>query len=395
MHYAAANDKGDIPVDFQFDTDQTDLRAAIRQFLAAKVGPIVEQHERAKTFPFEVLGDLASFGYLGGYLPEKHGGLGISRVTWAMMMEELGYCWPSLRTMVSITNGPIERLAQVGTRAQQERYLAPLLRGEGKVFTAITEPDAGSDVSSISTRAELQGDEWILTGQKLWITGGAFADWGTVLARTFSPTCDGGLSTFIVDRRETPFPVRAVETMVLQSTGTAELSFDAVRLPKENLLGPEGTALKGTLSFVGPARINVAMGAVGAAQRAYELSVEYAKTRHQFGRPIASFQLVQRHIVQMRMKIDAARALCYGAAAALDRGEPARLETSIAKLYATQAAHEVADAAVAVHGGLGYACEYPIERLFRDTRGSSIPEGTPEIQTLIAGRELLGISAIR
>lgn len=382
-------------MDHQLTTEQSDLRSAIRQYLSAKVAPIVEQHERARTFPFEVLRDLAQFGYLGGYLPESEGGLGISRVTWAMMMEELGYCWPSLRTMVSISNGPIERLAQVGTPAQQERYLAPALRGEEKVFTAISEPDAGSDVSSITTRAELDGDHWSLTGQKLWITGGAFADWGTVLAKTYSPTCDGGLSTFLIDRRETPFPVSKVDTMVLQSTGTAEIAFDRVRVPRENLLGPEGSALRGTLAFIGPARINVAMGAVGAAQRAYELSLEYAKTRHQFGRPIGSFQLIQQKIVQMRMKVDAARALCYSAAAALDRGEPARLETSIAKLYATQAAHEVADAAVAVHGGIGYSTEYPVERLFRDTRGGSIPEGTPEIQTLIAGRELLGISAIR
>lgn len=382
-------------MDHQLTTEQSDLRSAIRQYLSAKVAPIVEQHERARSFPFDVLRDLAQFGYLGGYLPESEGGLGISRVTWAMMMEELGYCWPSLRTMVSISNGPIERLAQVGTPAQQHRYLTPALRGTEKVFTAISEPDAGSDVSSVSTRAELQGDQWVLTGQKLWITGGAFADWGTVLAKTYSPTCDGGLSTFLVDRRETPFPVSKVDTMVLQSTGTAELAFDHVRLPRENLLGAEGSALKGTLAFIGPARINVAMGAVGAAQRAYELSVEYAKNRHQFGRPIGSFQLIQQKIVQMRMKVDAARALCYSAAAALDRGEPARLETSIAKLYATQAAHEVADAAVAVHGGIGYSTEYPIERLFRDTRGGSIPEGTPEIQTLIAGRELLGISAIR
>lgn len=382
-------------MDHQLTTEQSDLRSAIRQYLSAKVAPIVEQHERARSFPFDMLRDLAQFGYLGGYLPESEGGLGISRVTWAMMMEELGYCWPSLRTMVSISNGPIERLAQVGTPAQQHRYLTPALRGTEKVFTAISEPDAGSDVSSVSTRAELQGDQWVLTGQKLWITGGAFADWGTVLAKTYSPTCDGGLSTFLVDRRETPFPVSKVDTMVLQSTGTAELAFDHVRLPRENLLGAEGSALKGTLAFIGPARINVAMGAVGAAQRAYELSVEYAKNRHQFGRPIGSFQLIQQKIVQMRMKVDAARALCYSAAAALDRGEPARLETSIAKLYATQAAHEVADAAVAVHGGIGYSTEYPIERLFRDTRGGSIPEGTPEIQTLIAGRELLGISAIR
>ena len=382
-------------MDFQLDTEQTELRTAIRRFLANEVAPLVEQHERAQTFPYEVLPRLAPFGYFGGYLPEEEGGFGISRVTWAMMMEELAYCWPSLRTIVSISNGPIERLALVGTAAQKEQYLAPLLRGEAKVFNGISEPDAGSDVSSISTRAELVGDEWVITGQKLWITGGLFADWGTVLAKTYSPTSNGELSSFIVDRRETPFPVSKVGTMVLQSTGTSEMAFDGLRIPRENLLGPEGSALKGTLAFIGAARINVAMGAVGAAQKAYELSVEYAKTRHQFGRPIGSFQLIQQKIVEMRMKVDAARALCYAAAGALDRGESGKVETSIAKLYATQAAHEVADAAVAVHGGLGYATEYPIERLFRDTRGGSIPEGTPEIQTLIIGRELLGISALR
>jgi len=382
-------------MNFPLDAEQSELRTTIRKFLATEVAPLVESHERAGTFPFEVLRGLAPFGYLGGYLPEEQGGMGISRVTWAMMMEELGYCWPSLRTMVNITNGPIERLAQVGTPAQRERYLAPLLKGDGKVFNGFTEPDAGSDISSITTKAELQGDEWVLSGRKLWITGGVFADWGTVLARTFSPTCDGAMSTFLVDRRETPFEVSKVDTMVLRSSGTAELAFDEVRLPKANLIGTEGSAFEDTLAFIGAARLNVAMGAVGAAQRAYELSLEYAKTRHQFGRPIGSFQLVQQKIVRMRMKIDAARALCYNAAAALDRGEQARLETSLAKLYATEVAHEVADDAVAVHGAIGYATEYPIERLFRDTRGASIPEGTPEVQTLIAGRELLGISALR
>ncbi|WZH51004.1 MAG: acyl-CoA dehydrogenase family protein [Nocardioides alkalitolerans] len=382
-------------MDHQLTTEQTELRAAIRRYLAKEVAPLVEEHERAQTFPYEVLEGLAPFGYLGGYLPEEHGGLGISRVTWAMMMEELAYCWPSLRTIVSITNGPIERLAQVGTPEQKETYLAPLLEGRAKVFNGISEPGAGSDVSSVATRAELVGDEWVLTGQKLWITGGLFGDWGTVLARTYSPTCDGALSTFLVDRRATPFAVSKVETMVLRSTGTSEMAFDGLHIPRENLLGEEGTALKGTLAFIGAARINVAMGAVGAAQRAYELAVDYAKTRHQFGKPIGSFQLIQQKIVEMRMKVDAARALCYSAAAALDRGELAKVETSIAKLYATQAAHEVADAALAVHGGIGYATEYPIERLFRDTRGGSIPEGTPEIQTLIVGRELLGISALR
>ncbi|WP_113703712.1 acyl-CoA dehydrogenase family protein [Nonomuraea lactucae] len=382
-------------MDFDLTEEQTELRATIRRYLAAEVEPLVEEHERAGTFPFEVMPVLAEFGYLGGWLPEEDGGLGISRVTWAMMIEELGYTWPSLRTMINISNGPIQRLATDATPEQKARYLKPLLAGEARVFNGITEPETGSNVAEIRTRAELDGDSWVINGRKLWITGGAWGDFGTIVARTHSPTCDGGLSLFLVDRSESPFEVRKVDTMVLRSTGTAELGFDDVRIPRANLIGAEGEALKSTLAGLGVARVNVAMGAVGAAQRAFDLALEHAKTRRQFGRPIGSFQLVQRHLVEMRMRVDAARALGYAAAAALDKGRPAKLEGSIAKLYATAAAHEVADMALQIHGGLGYATGFPIERIFRDTRSGTILEGTSEIQTLIIGRELTGLSAIK
>jgi alkylation response protein AidB-like acyl-CoA dehydrogenase len=382
-------------MDFDLTEEQRELRDAIRRYLAAEVEPLVEEHEAAGTFPYELLPGLARFGYLGGWLPEEQGGLGISRVTWAMMIEQLGYTWPSLRTMVNISNGPIQRIAAHGTPEQKKRYLEPLLAGRARVFNGITEPEVGSNVAEIRTRAELDGDSWVLTGRKLWITGGAWGEYGTVVARTYSPTCDGGLSLFLVDRAESPFEVRKVDTMVLRSTGTAELGFHGVRIPKANLLGKEGHGLKATLAGLGVARVNVAMGAVGAAQRAFDLALEHAKTRTQFGRPIGSFQLVQRHLVEMRTRIDAARALTYAAAAALDKGRPAKLEGSIAKLYATEAAHQVADLALQIHGGLGYATGHPIERIFRDTRGGTIPEGTSEIQTLIIGRELTGLSAIK
>jgi alkylation response protein AidB-like acyl-CoA dehydrogenase len=183
--------------------------------------------------------------------------------------------------------------------------------------------------------------------------------------------------------------------MVLRSTGTAELGFDNVRVPRANLLGEEGDALKRMLVGLDGARVNIAMGAVGAAQSALDLSIEYARTRTQFGKPIGSFQLVQKLIVDMKVRVEAARALGLRAAAALDaRDKDARMACSIAKLYATEAAHEVASMALQVHGGLGYASDYPMERIFRDTRGGTIPEGTTEVQTLIVGRELLGISAI-
>lgn len=381
-------------MDFDLSPEQLELRASIRRYLETEVAPTIDAHERAGTFPYEVLQGLRQFGYLGGWLPEELGGLGMSRVTWAMMIEELGYWWPSLRTMVNICNGPIERIARYGSEEHKRRYLQPLLAGTARPFNGYTEPDVGSNVAGVRTKAVLDGDSWVLEGRKAWITGGAWAEFGIVLARTYSPTCGGDLSLFLVDKAESPFEARPQETMVLRSTGTAELLFDGVRVPRENLLGPEGKALKAALTGLGAARVNVAMGAVGAAQRAFDLALDYARTREQFGQPIGHYQLVQKHLVDMKVRIEAARALGYLAADALDKGRPGRLEGSIAKLYATEAAHEVADMALQVHGASGYASDYPIERIFRDTRGGTIPEGTTEMQILIIGRELLGMSAI-
>lgn len=374
--------------------EQEALRDSIRRFMQAEVVPIVTQHEKARTFPFDLMPKLAELGYLGGNLPEEEGGHGIDMPTWAMMMEELGYHWLSLRTIVNITNGSIKRLAAHGTPAQKEKYLKPLMAGRLKACTGLTEPNTGSNIAGIQTRAELVGDEWVINGRKLWITNGCDADFVMVVARSFSPTCEGKLSTYIVERALANYDVRKLDTMVLRCTGTAELGFTDVRIPKENLVGVEGAALSGTLKGLDAARLNIAMGAVGAAQAALDLSTDYARQREQFGRPIGSFQLVQKHIVDMTVRVEAARALGMRAAHALQAGKDVRQACSIAKLYATEAAHEVANMALQVHGGLGYSEEYPIERIFRDTRGGMIPEGTTEIQTLIAGREILGMNAI-
>lgn len=374
--------------------EQIALRDNIRRFMRAEVVPLIDRHETERSFPFELLPKLAQFGYLGGTLSEADGGMGLDYVTWAMLMEEAGYHWLSLRTICNITNGSINRLATHGSPDQKARFLTPALRGELKVCTGLTEPETGSNIAGIQMRAELKGAHWVLNGRKLWITNGAFADVAMVVARTFSPDCDGALSTFIVERSVSPYDVRRLDTMVLRSTGTAELGFNDVKIPKDNIVGAEGKALAGTLKGLDAARLNIAMGAVGAAQAALDLSIEYVKTRQQFGRLIGSFQLVQKHIVDMTVRVEAARALGLRAAHALQRGQDVRQACSIAKLYATEAAHEVASMALQVHGGSGYSTELPIERIFRDTRGGMIPEGTTEIQTLIIGREILGISAI-
>jgi alkylation response protein AidB-like acyl-CoA dehydrogenase len=376
------------------DDEQRMLKENVDRWLAANVTPLIPRHAAESTFPFEILDGLKDFGYLGGRIPESDGGFDLSYTTWGMLMESAGYCWGSLRTIVNITNGTIQKLSRFGTPEQKARWLKPLLNNEIKTCTGLSEPNVGSNVRGIETRADLKDGNYVLNGRKLWITNGINADICLVVARTYSPDCDGDLSAFVVEKGTPGFSAKRVSKMTLRPTGTSELEFDNVTIPAENRIGDEGTALSGTLAGLNTARVNIAMGAVGQAQAALDLSVEYARTRKQFGKPIGEFQLIQKHIVDMTIRVKAARALAYTAAARLDAGEEAREDCSIAKLYATQAAFEVADMALQVHGGLGYATDYPIERIFRDTRGGMIPEGTSEIQTLIAGREILGLNAI-
>lgn len=254
------------------DAEQELLRDSIRRFMRSEVAPLIAKHDVEKTFPFEILKELAQFGYIGGRLPEAEGGMGMDALTWAMLMEEAGYAWLSLRTMLNITNGSIHKIAAEGTPEQKQRFLLPLLACERRCFTAISEPGTGSNIAQIQTRADRQGEHYVLNGRKLWISNGAFADFGVVVARTFSPDCQGQLSTFLVEREVSPYDVRRVDTMVLRSTGTAELHFDNVKVPCANLIGEEGSALKRMLTGLDGARMNIAMGAVGAAQAALDLS---------------------------------------------------------------------------------------------------------------------------
>lgn len=374
--------------------EQETLRANLRRHLRENVAPHIQAAEREHVIAQDILIGLSDFGCIGGTLPESAGGYGLDYVTWAVIMEELGYSWGSLRTIVNVINTFLRLVNRNGTPWHHERFAVPVLAGEKKICLALSEPDFGSDIAGVQTRADDQGDHYRINGSKLWITNGVNSDYIALLARTFSPTCDGELSLFIVDRAESPVPAKLVDKMVLKASGTSELTFADVRVPKVNLLGTEGTGLKSVLIGLNFGRLNIAMGAAGASQAALDLSIEYAKNRKQFGRAIGSFQLVQKHIVDMLVRTEAARALGYRAAEALDRGESARVDCSVAKLYATEAAQEVARIALLVHGGLGYTTEYPIERIFRDCIGNAIPEGTPDMQTLIIGREVLGISAL-
>ncbi|QYY29019.1 acyl-CoA dehydrogenase [Cupriavidus pinatubonensis] len=375
------------------DAEQRLLRDNIRRYLKETFTPHIRQAERDKRFPHELMTGLIDFGYFGGVLPEADGGLGLDYLTWAVMMEEAGYCWLSLRILINGLNIVSGIINAYGTEVQKERFVRPLLRNERKPFVSISEPDVGSNVAEVKTRADKKGDRYVLNGSKLWVTNGMFADFGIVVARTYSETCNGELSLFLVERDVTKYTAEPVDVMFTRSTGTAAFTFENAEIPAANLIGVEGQGLRQILIGLNFGRLNVAMGAVGAAQCALDLSVDYALQRKQFGRQIGSFQLIQKHIVDMTMRVQASRSLGYRAARSMQNGT-SRTECSIAKLYATEAAFEVSNLALQVHGGIGYATEYPIERIFRDTRGGMIPEGTTEIQTLIIAREILGISAL-
>jgi alkylation response protein AidB-like acyl-CoA dehydrogenase len=377
------------------DSDQISLRDSMRKYLAKEVEPQILACERDHAIPLDIVRGLIRFGCQGGQLPEADGGLDVDYITWSMMMEELGYAWGSLRTTLSITNAYLRLVSNHGTPSQKEQFLAPAMAGEKHVANALSEAHGASDPSAILTKAEDKGDHYLLNGEKIWITNGHASELLVVLARTFSPTCDGKPSFFLLDRKESPYETRIIDKMVVKASGTSAVSLVDIKVPKANLLGKEGDALKTALTSINNAKLNMAMGSTGLAQRALDMSIDYAKTRVVFGKPIGANQLIQKHIVDMAVRTHACRALGYQAAAALQKGLPARMECSMAKLYATGAAHEVAEMALAVHGGMGYACDFPIERIYRDTAGATIPDGTPEIQTLIAGREILGISAIR
>ncbi len=381
--------------DDELSPEQQLLRETVARFFEREVTPTVAGFEQRGEFDWTLPARIAEFGFLGGFLPESEGGYGMSALDYTVLMEEAGYCWHSLRAILNTMNMAILLLSKLGTPEQKEKYLKPLMAGKQKVWVGITEPDHGSNVAGMETKARLEGDHYLVNGTKLWITNGAIGDIGILMAKVPAGK-DGepeGITAFIVDKTQTEYAARRVKTMILHATVTSELSFADARVPAGNVLGKVGDGLRNILQALSFGRLSVASGAVGASQAAFDLSVDYVKTRKQFGKPIGSYQLVQRMIVEMRVRTDASRQLCRRAARAVDRGLPGRMECSIAKLYAAQAAHEVADYALQVHGGMGYSEDYPIERIFRDTRGAIIPEGTTEIQTLIIGRELLGLSA--
>lgn len=378
-------------MEVELNQEQRIIKDSVRKFLTKEIAPLVEEYEtERKHITKDIIKKLEDYGYASGLVPEDQGGLGLDYLTYGLMVEELSRIWASLRTLVTSSALATKLLSRVGTAAQREKFLPRLMAMDELACFALTEPNVGSDTRALETKAQRDGDFYVLNGTKTLITGGSLADLVLVYAKVKGGK---GLTAFLVHKSESSYEARDIRKMGMHASPLSELAFVDCRVPAANRLGQEGEGQRIALSGLNAGRVNVTFAVVGLGQAALEASMGYARERVQFGKTIANFQLVQDMIVQMALKVDIARMLGFRAASLLNRGVDCRREASYAKLYATEAMVEVCNQAIQVHGGYGYTAEFPVERYFRDVRHLTMAEGTTEIQKLLLGREILGVSA--
>jgi alkylation response protein AidB-like acyl-CoA dehydrogenase len=381
-------------MDFALSVEQQLIRRTAREFCDREIVPHAREWDRAERMDLEVVGKLAHVGFLGCALPEEYGGMGLDTISYCLVMEELGRADSSVRGIVSVNNGLAGKtIASWGTDEQKAEWLPKLCSGEALGCYGLTEPGSGSDPASLVTRARRDGDDWVIDGSKIFITLGSWAGVCLLFARTGGEG-PRGITCFLVPTAAKGFSARKIDGKLgLRAQDTAELALDGVRVPDEARLGDEGAGFKVAMSALDNGRISLAAGSVGIAQGCVDACLAYAAERRQFGRSIATFQLVQELIADTAVEAEAARMLTYLAAWKADAGEPYTLAASQAKYYASEVAVRAANAAVQVHGGYGYVDEFPVQKYLRDARVSTLYEGTSQIQKLLIGRALTGESA--
>jgi len=381
-------------VDFALTEEQQLIRQTARAFCDAEITPYAAEWDRNERIDREIVAKLAELGFLAAALPEQHGGMGLDLVSYALVIEEIGRADSNVRGIVSVSNGLYGKtVARWGSDEQRARLLPGLAAGTELGCYALTEPGAGSDPGGLETRAERDGDDWVLKGQKIFITLGSWAAHALVFART-GEAGPRGITCFVVPTDADGFEARPIKGKLgLRAQDTAELFLDGVRVPDENRIGELGSGFKVAMSALDHGRISLGAGCVGIAQGCLDASVAYTRERRQFGRPVASFQLVQELLADIAVETEAARLLVWRAAAAADRGEPHTVEASMAKYFASEVAVRAANAAVQAHGGYGYVDEYPVGKYLRDARVTTLYEGTSQIQKLLIGRALTGENA--
>ena len=383
-------------IDFELTDEQSLIRDTARDFADAEIAPRARENDRSGHFDTEVVAKMAEMGFIGAILPEEYGGRGIDYRTYGLIVEEIGRADSSARTVVSVNTSLVgSAIARWGTEEQKQRHISGICSGEALGCFALTEPDTGSDAANLKTRAEKVDGGWRLTGQKQWISLGNVAKTALVFAQTDPEQGHRGLAAFLVPTDSPGFTSSEIHGKLgLHASDTAELALDDVEVGDDALLGQVGDGFKVAMSALDSGRFSVAAGCVGICQGCVDASVAYAKEREQFGRPIASFQLVQAMIADMVVDTHASRGLVWKAAWMKDTDRPNTLETSVAKLYATEAAQNCSHLAIQVHGGSGYVDDHPVERYFRDVRVTTLYEGTSQIQKLIIGRAETGINAL-
>ena len=372
------------------------IQETAREFVDKEVIPKARDSDRAQKFDIDLARRIGDMGYLGAPVSEQYGGRGLDYVSYGLIVEEVGRGDSAMRTVVSVQTslvcGSIERW---GSEEQKERWLPRLCSGEAFGCFGLTEPDTGSDAANLRTRATKTDGGWSISGQKMWISLGNVAEVALIFAQTDPDLKHKGLAAFLVPTDSEGFSTQEIHGKLgLRASDTAEIALDTVEVGDDALMGEVGDGFKVAMSALDSGRYSVASGCVGIIEGCVQASVAYAKERHQFDRPLASFQLVQEMIADMIVRRDAARALCRRAGALKDAGKPSTIETSVAKLYATESAVEAANLAIQVHGGSGYVDDYPVERYLRDARVTTLYEGTSQIQKLIIARDATGVNAM-
>jgi alkylation response protein AidB-like acyl-CoA dehydrogenase len=381
-------------MDLGLTAEQQQFRDLAREWVDREVVPHATEWDRAEQVDTKIVGKLAELGFLGLGIDEEWGGSGGDFLTYCLMMEELGRGDTSVRGIVSVTLGLVAKSIQkYGTSQQKAQWLPALCGGETLGCFGLTEPGTGSDAGSLITRAVRDGDDWVISGEKIFITNGTWAGVALIFARTGGPG-PKGITAFLVPTGLPGFARNEIKGKLgLRGQATASISLDEVRVGDDHRLGDLGDGFKIAMTTLDKGRIAVAAGSVGLARGCLEASIAYAGERTQFGKPIAGYQLVQEMIADIAVETDAARLLVWRAADLVDRGLPYRTEASMAKLFATESAVKAANQAIQIFGGYGYVDEFPVGKAMRDARVTTLYEGTSQIQKLLIGRALTGISA--
>lgn len=382
-------------MNLELTEEQSAVRRLAADFVAREVAPHVVDWDRTESVDRGIVKKLGALGFLGLTVDEEYGGSGGDHLAYCLVTEELGRGDSSVRGIVSVSLGLVAKtVAAYGTEEQKRAWLPRLTSGDAVGCFGLTEPGTGSDAGSLATRAVADGGDWVLNGTKMFITNGTWADVVLLFARTNDTPGHRGVSAFLVPAGTPGLSRRTIHGKLgLRGQATAELVLDDVRVPASAMLGQEGRGFSIAMSALAKGRMSVAAGCVGIAQAALDAAVGYAAEREQFGRPIAHYQLVQELISDIAVDVDAARLLTWRVADLVDRGEEFATAASKAKLFASEAAVRAANNALQVFGGYGYIDEYPVGKLLRDARVMTLYEGTSQIQKLIIGRALTGVSA--